>query len=198
VEFYRFGRADRYPRGAAHNHPVLGAVILRRRVRRIGKRFGNCRRRKRPGMPRMVRPSSSTHAAPTSPSRAARRPARRREFGRRHYLGCSADVICSDSRPPCFATMRLTLIALALIERLIRAPWPVHFQMVIGQRRRDVLELADDPPQTVARLAPGGRLSPLVRAVRAAKKIRRPCISALLYALSPREISAVLRRPSAA
>jgi hypothetical protein len=69
--------------------------------------------------------------------------------------------------------MRFDLIALALIERLIRAPWPVHFQMVLGQRRRDVLELADDPPQSVARLAPGGRLSPLVRAVRAAKKIRR-------------------------
>ena len=46
----------------------------------------------------------------------------------------------------------------------------MHFQMVLGQRRRDVLELADDPPQTVARLAPGGRLSPFVRAVRAAKE----------------------------
>ena len=70
----------------------------------------------------------------------------------------------------------LDLIALALIERLIRAPWPVHFPMVLGQRRRDLLELSDDPPKSVARLAPGARLSPLVRAVRAAKKIRRPCI----------------------
>jgi mannose-6-phosphate isomerase-like protein (cupin superfamily) len=39
--------------------------------------------------------------------------------------------------------------------------------------RRDLLELSDDPPQTVARLAPRGRLSPLVKAVRVAKKIRR-------------------------
>jgi hypothetical protein len=37
--------------------------------------------------------------------------------------------------------------------------------------RRDVL--SDDPPQSVAHLAPRGRLSPLVKAVRAAKKIRR-------------------------
>jgi hypothetical protein len=46
------------------------------------------------------------------------------------------------------------LIALALIERLIRAPRPVHLQMVLGQRRSDLLELADHPPQSVARLAP--------------------------------------------
>jgi hypothetical protein len=152
------------------------SIRVWRPVQRIDKRFGNCRRRKRPG--------NAAHGPAVFVDTRGSYVATEKQLvallnTENLVVVTTADAVLVylQRQPPALLHHdALDLIPFPLIERLIRAPWPVHFPMVLGQRRRDLLELSDDPPQSVARLAPGGRLSPLVKAVRAAKKIRRPCV----------------------